>query len=75
MPVVSQSIISPMVPVGASTEACELRTPTWAASSQALSHASWAADSSDSWTWVSSISAAAARCCSSTRSVGSAFSA
>ena len=27
MPVVSQSIIKPMVPVGASTDACELRTP------------------------------------------------
>ena len=27
MPVVSQSIIRPIVPVGASTVACELRTP------------------------------------------------
>ena len=27
MPVVSQSIIRPMVPVGASTEACALRQP------------------------------------------------
>ena len=45
MPVVSQSIIRPMVPVGASTEACELRTPTSAASSHASSHDCWAAES------------------------------
>ena len=38
MPVVSQSIIRPIVPVGASTEACELRTPKSAAISHASSH-------------------------------------
>ena len=43
MPVVSQSIIRPIVPVGASTEAWELRTPMLGACSQASSHASCAA--------------------------------
>ena len=38
MPVVSQSIIRPMVPVGASTVACELRTPYCSPSSTASSH-------------------------------------
>jgi hypothetical protein len=32
MPVVSQSIIRPMVPVGASTEACALRQPAFSPS-------------------------------------------
>ncbi len=39
MPVVSQSIIRPIVPVGAMTLACELRTPDTFASSYASSHA------------------------------------
>ena len=34
MPVVSQSIMKPMVPVGASTEACALRKPLLSPSSQ-----------------------------------------
>ena len=46
MPVVSQSIIRPIVPVGASTEACELRTPCSSPSRTAASHDSWPAASS-----------------------------
>ena len=75
MPVVSQSIIRPMVPVGASTEAWELRTPKSAASSQASSQDCWAATSSSWGTSSSSMSAASSRCMSSTRSMCSAFSA
>ena len=76
MPVVSQSIIRPMVPVGASTIAWELRTPSGLApSSQASSHACWAAPSSAAGTSSSSIWAAASRCMASTRSMCSAFSA
>src|SRR4029078_9099413 len=45
MPVVSQSIIRPMVPVGASTVACELRTPYCSPSSTASCQLCWAADS------------------------------
>ena len=43
MPVVSQSIKRPMVPVGASTDAWALRTPWRAPRSTASSHARWAA--------------------------------
>ncbi len=74
MPVVSQSIMRPMVPVGASTEAWELRTPKSAATSQASSHACWAAPSSSAGSSSSSIEAACWRCMSSTRSMCSAFS-
>ena len=45
MPVVSQSIIRPIVPVGASTDACEFRTPYSSPSRTAASHASWPAAS------------------------------
>ncbi|OPZ54926.1 MAG: hypothetical protein BWY91_01374 [bacterium ADurb.BinA028] len=45
MPVVSQSIMKPMVPVGASTEACALRkplrSPSLTTASHALVAASW----------------------------------
>ena len=43
MPVVSQSIIRPMVPVGASTDAWLLRTPYSSPSRTATSHACWLA--------------------------------
>ena len=66
MPVVSQSIISPIVPVGASTVACELRTPCASPSSTASSHERCAAPSSSGGTSSSSIFAASARCMRST---------
>ena len=44
MPVVSQSIIKPIVPVGASTVAWLLRTPCSSPSRTAASHACWPAD-------------------------------
>ena len=44
MPVVSQSIIRPIVPVGASTEACALRYPWRSPSEIASSHDCFAAD-------------------------------
>ena len=69
MPVVSQSIIRPMVPVGASTDACELRTPEVAASSLASSQHSWAALSRCDGTSSSSIWAAASWCWRRTRSM------
>ncbi|CAB4824403.1 unannotated protein [freshwater metagenome] len=46
MPVVSQSIISPIVPVGASTDAWLLRTPKASPSLTAVSHACWPAATS-----------------------------
>ena len=75
MPVVSQSIIRPMVPVGASTEAWELRTPKSSAISQAASHDCWAALSSSWGSSSSSMLAASWRCMSSTRNMCSALSA
>ena len=61
MPVVSQSISKPIVPVGASTVACELRTPNARPSSTASSHDCCAAPSSSSaGTSSSSIFAASA---------------
>ena len=63
-----------MVPVGASTEACELRTPYCSASSTASSHASWAAESRSGGTRSSSILAVSAWCMRSTLSIGSALS-
>ena len=71
MPVVSQSISRPMVPVGASTVAWLLRTPWTAARSQASSQASWAASSTSAGASSSSMEAAATRCWSSTRSMQS----
>ena len=50
MPVVSQSIIRPIVPVGASTDACELRTPCSSPSRTAASQDSWPAASSSAGT-------------------------
>ena len=55
MPVVSQSIIRPMVPVGASTLAWLLRTPNSSPPATASSQASWAADSRSAGTSSSSI--------------------
>ncbi len=43
MPVVSQSIMKPMVPVGASTEACALRKPFFAPSATTWAHSRAAA--------------------------------
>ena len=74
MPVVSQSIISPIVPVGASTVAWELRTPYCSPSSTASSHDCCAAESSSGGTSSSSILAASARCMRRTFSIASALS-
>ena len=74
MPVVSQSIIRPMVPVGASTEACELRTPYCSPISTAVSHASWAAESSSGGTSSSSICGDRLAVHASTSSMGSRLS-
>ena len=75
MPVVSQSIISPIVPVGASTDAWLLRTPNSSPPATASSHAAWAADSSSAGTSSSSMHAAASRCSRSTPSMYGSFSA
>ena len=74
MPVVSQSISRPMVPVGARTLAWLLRTPLTSPSSTAVSQLRRAAPISTLGTRSSSISAAAARCMRSTRSMCSSFS-
>ena len=50
MPVVSQSIIKAIVPVGAMTVACELRTPWSSPSVTAASQASWPARTSSAGT-------------------------
>ena len=50
IPVVSQSIISPIVPVGASTDACALRYPNCSPRETASSHDCFAADSIPSGT-------------------------
>ena len=63
-----------MVPVGANTDAWELRTPYCSASSTASSHASWADESSSGGTRSSSIFDACAWCLRSTPTIGSAFS-
>jgi hypothetical protein len=74
MPVVSQSIIKLMVPVGASTVACALRNPwrrpttnTW---SHSLRAASFKYRGPASW-----IFSTASRCICITRSIGSRLSA
>ncbi len=74
MPVVSQSMARPIVPVGAMTTAWLFRTPLTRACSSVVSHA-WrlAATSSAGTPSASEISRLAARCMSSTRSVCSAF--
>ena len=74
MPVVSQSMSSPIVPVGASTVAWLLRTPWRSARSQASSHASCAASSRSAGARSSSMEAVALRCWSSTRSMCSRLS-
>ena len=51
MPVVSQSIMKPMVPVGASTEAWALRKPLVLPSSTTCAHSLVAS----LWTWSSSM--------------------
>jgi hypothetical protein len=73
MPVVSQSIISPIVPVGASTEACALRYPWISPRPIASSQDCLAAESIASGTSSGSMSSAAARCLRITRSIASAF--
>ena len=70
MPVVSQSISRPMVPVGASTVAWLLRTPSAAARRQASSQARRAAASRPAGAEPASMAAVAARCFSSTPSMG-----
>ena len=75
MPVVSQSISSPIVPVGASTEAWALRTPWRTARSTASSQACWAASRMSAGAFVTSIWYEASRCIRSTLIIGSAFSA
>ena len=73
IPVVSQSIIRPIVPVGARTDACALRYPNCSPSETASSHDCFAADSIPSGTNSASISSAAARCLRMTRSIASRF--
>ncbi len=63
-----------MVPVGAKTLDCELRTPYSSASSTAWSHDSCAAESSSGGTTSSSMRAVSAWCMRSTFSIGSLFS-
>ena len=73
MPVVSQSIIRPIVPVGASTLACALRYPWTSPSAIASSHDCLAAESSPSGTSSASMSSTAERCLRITRSIASEF--
>ena len=66
MPVVSQSIMKPMVPVGASTEACALRQPFFSPilrhASQALVASRWhVACPSSSTVRIASLAAACLR--------------
>ena len=75
MPVVSQSIISPIVPVGASTLAWALRYPCRSPRAIASSHDCLAAESIPSGTSSASIWSAAARCLRTTRSIASALDA
>ena len=76
MPVVSQSIIRPMVPVGASTLAWLLRTPYSSPSRTAAAQASApACTSSAGTTEVLAISAWASRCMRSTLSMCTSLSA
>ena len=76
MPVVSQSIMKLMVPVGAKTEACELRTPCSSPSRTAVSHASWAARATYGGQRIDAVDLRlASRCMPSTRSMCSSLSA
>ena len=74
MPVVSQSIIRPIVPVGASTAACALRYAVLLAERDRLvPRLLRGRRASPSGTSSASISSAAARCLRITRSIASAF--
>ena len=70
-PVVSQSIMKAMVPVGASTEICEFRTPCSPPASHVVSHTSRTVVRRSSGTCDDAILWAWARCLSSTLSMGS----
>ena len=65
MPVVSQSIMKPMVPVGASTEACALRqpcaAPIWMPSCQTCEASFRMLESSDECVRWASVAAACLR--------------
>ena len=68
MPVVSQSIMKPMVPVGASTEACALRKPFFSPVLTTRSQALVAiACTSRSWLCTDRIASLAAWCLRMTR--------
>ena len=69
-PVVSQSIMKAMVPVGASTEICEFRTPCSSPASHTVSHTSRTAVRRSSGTCAEAILCAWLRCMSSTLSMG-----
>ncbi len=76
IPVVSQSIMKPMVPVGASTEAWALRKPFSAPSSTTLSHSALAAASTVvSLVCIGCTFAVASRCLRITAWWGSALAA
>ncbi len=75
IPVVSQSIIRPMVPVGARTVAWALRTPCSSAVSTQVSQDSRAAASTLAGARVTSMLPTAARCLRRTRRVPSRSSA
>ena len=72
-PVVSQSIMKPMVPVGASTVACAFRKPCCSPISMTSSQTAFAASSRSLGTLVLSMSLIAARCFRITRIIGSLF--
>ncbi len=68
MPVVSQSIMKPIVPVGASTDACALRNPFFSPSLMTWSHAFVATSStSRSWLCTDRTASLAAACLRMTR--------
>ncbi len=71
MPVVSQSIMNAIVPVGASTVACALRNPCSVPSVIASAHAPRAAASSGGGASLSSIPSACDWCLRITRRNGS----
>ena len=74
MPVVSQSIMKLMVPVGASTETCALRTPTSSASSATSSHTAFASLTMATGARCRSMLSTDWRCIASTPSIGRRFS-
>ena len=73
MPVVSQSIMKPMVPVGASTVTWALRTPDSSASRSASPHAERAAETSSAGARLRSIRSTSAACLRRTPRHGSRF--